>query len=360
MGTIGNKTKRWIRLCLMTMLAVLLFFSSSLSVMAATKTLIFSAGETKITINLEINESTASGGVELGVSCSSGLDVIGFSIDDKLLSVSKSISGQKDGVNYYGFYADKNFFQGQVKVGKLELTYNGNGEEKLTIDELKVYRVNDDQTITAINKGSQEYIIKRSTASGGHSGGGSSVTVTIGDEEEIPAAPIFPDCTGHWAEKDILTAVGKGFVTGYPGGTFRPNNPVTRAEFVTMLIKANAVQKGAKTLDFTDVDNHWAQTSIVAASSNGYINGYPDGTFRPNNNINRQEVAKIMADFKALGEVDVTLPFSDAGQIGSWALPSVKKVYQGEIMKGDTNNNFAPQANTTRAEAVAIILRCMD
>ena len=85
-----------------------------------------------------------------------------------------------------------------------------------------------------------------------------------------------------------------------------------------MLVKGNAIQNGTKSISFSDVANHWAFTSIMAVASNGYVSGYPDGTFRPNNNIVRQEVAKVMADFKALSETDLALPFKDLSKIGAW------------------------------------------
>ncbi len=203
------------------------------------------------------------------------------------------------------------------------------------------------------------------TFEGSGSGGGTrprddTTTPPTDEEDDPPEDPTFSDIRGHWAEQDILSAVEKGFVAGYPNGTFRPNSPVTRAEFVTMLVKANEIQKGTKSIAFSDVTNHWAFTSIMTAASNEYVNGYLDGTFRPNNNIVRQEVARIMADFKMLSGTDAALTFNDVSRISAWAVPFVQKVHQAGIMQGDTSNNFAPLANTTRAEAVAIILRAMN
>ena len=351
----NRKKRRTVVLLVIAMLLAMTLSAPATFGAEATESFTFPPGVTKISIDLVVTEDQAYGGLEFGVTCSNGLTFDGFEVNKDLLLYS-DVSGEKNGVYYYGYFASDNIYKGTLKIGTLHFLYEKDGKEMVTIKELTLGRYKDNQKISQESKGAMVYEVSRKTGSSSNH----TPTIRIGEEEEALTEPPFTDIVGHWAEQDILSAVEKGFVAGYHDGTFRPNNPVTRAEFVTMLVKGNAIQNGTKSITFSDVANHWAFTSIMAVASNGYVSGYPDGTFRPNNNIVRQEVAKVMADFKALSETDLALPFKDLSKIGAWAIPSVKKVYQAGIMMGDTSNNFAPLANTTRAEAVAIILRCMD
>lgn len=103
---------------------------------------------------------------------------------------------------------------------------------------------------------------------------------------------VFSD-VDMWAEQSINELAAAGVITGYPDDTFRPNDTVTRAEFVTMLMRLIG-EEGA-TSEFADVNGHWAEKYIAKASEYGYISGYPDGTFRPDTDITRAEAFKIIA-----------------------------------------------------------------
>ena len=93
------------------------------------------------------------------------------------------------------------------------------------------------------------------------------------DEAQTDGA--FSDTAGHWAEADIREAVLKGFVRGYPDGTFRPNQPVTRAEFSVMLVEALQLDREASELTFTDLDQigPWARRSVAIAVQTGIVSG---------------------------------------------------------------------------------------
>ena len=98
--------------------------------------------------------------------------------------------------------------------------------------------------------------------------------------------------SGEWYTEAVKTLASKGVIKGYPDGTFRPNAPITRSEFVTMLSRFTSISSGE--MIFTDIpSNHWAYQYIVSATSKGWINGYPDGTFRPEQNITRAEATKV-------------------------------------------------------------------
>ena len=96
-----------------------------------------------------------------------------------------------------------------------------------------------------------------------------------------------------WYNTAVSTLSSMGIITGYPDGTFRPNAAITRAEFAA--IAARFDNDGDKTAaKFSDIANHWAKDEISIAYNNGWINGYPDGTFGPQRNITRAETATMI------------------------------------------------------------------
>lgn len=103
----------------------------------------------------------------------------------------------------------------------------------------------------------------------------------------------FSDVTSaHWAANYIGYMEQFGIVRGYSDGTFRPNAPITRAEFAAICCRFEQLTDGAAT--FTDVPaTHWAAKSIAYAAKRGWVTGYADGTFKPGNNITRAEVAAV-------------------------------------------------------------------
>ena len=175
---------------------------------------------------------------------------------------------------------------------------------------------------------------------------------------------MFRDIAGHWAKDAIERAAKQGFVNGYEDGTFRPQGLVTRAEFAKMLALAMQLPLSYDVqLTFTDVDRvpEWAKPSVSAATTAGIVSGYEDNTFRSNNLISRAEMTAMIV--RALGikvEAVQTTTFADDAQIAAWARPYVSAATEAELIKGQGNNLFAPNAKATRAEAVTLILSMLD
>ena len=97
-----------------------------------------------------------------------------------------------------------------------------------------------------------------------------------------------------WYNKAVSSMAKGGYVEGYPDGTFQGNNAITRAEFVTMMVRF-LDEKPTGEMPFSDVDDtNWAKDYIIAAAYSGWIDGYPDGTFHPSDPITRAEAMKIM------------------------------------------------------------------
>ena len=108
-------------------------------------------------------------------------------------------------------------------------------------------------------------------------------------EENFTKRNAFSDVEdGVWFNNAVSTMAKLGIVNGYPDGTFRPYETITRAEFAAIAARFDE-KAGAKPADFSDIAGHWASVEIAKAAANGWINGYPDGSFKPDQKITRAE-----------------------------------------------------------------------
>ena len=103
----------------------------------------------------------------------------------------------------------------------------------------------------------------------------------------------FSDASDDWYSKAVNYVVGKGLISGYPNGTFKPNDSITRAEFAQM-ISGYIKNEKAGSSDFQDVKDHWAKDAIDKLYGNKNVTGYPDGSFKPNAKITRAEAVTIL------------------------------------------------------------------
>jgi uncharacterized repeat protein (TIGR02543 family) len=170
----------------------------------------------------------------------------------------------------------------------------------------------------------------------------------------------FSDISGHWAEANIKQAVSAGIVSGYPDGSFKPDRTVTRAEFAVMLMNALGPQGDGAALTFTDKAKigDWAQKSVAQAVYAGIISGYEEGSFRPDAEITRPEMAMMIA--KAVGQSSgaaAATGFADDKVIPDWAKGAVAAMKKLGIIEGKSANQFAPGDKTKRAEAVTVLLK---
>lgn len=178
---------------------------------------------------------------------------------------------------------------------------------------------------------------------------------------EKPPVPVLPqpvnvpsDINDHWAKDSILKLINTGVVSGYPDGTFQPNNTITRAEFTVMLVKALDLEpKTGKS--FADTASHWAKDSITAAAAHEIVSGFNAECFEPDHLITREQAALIITRAAILEAANDELNFADSKAISSWAKAGVTAAVKGEFITGYPDNSFRPQGNTTRAEAAVII-----
>jgi hypothetical protein len=201
---------------------------------------------------------------------------------------------------------------------------------------------------------------------------GSTINVTVDHftkycmlasrEEKMQPVAAFKDITGHWAEKDIEKLAAMRAVAGYPDGTFKPDNNITRAEFAVLLAKALGWPAKPGGLGFADAAEipDWARGYISAAMDKGVISGFEDNTFKPNRPITRSEITVIVVRALGLAPEAGALNFSDASEIPDWAEGYIAAAVNQGIIVGKPGNIFAPDDNATRAEAASLVLRLMN
>ena len=126
-----------------------------------------------------------------------------------------------------------------------------------------------------------------------------------------------------WYATAVKTLASHGIIGGYADGTYKPGEKITRAEFATIASNFDKLSSG--TSQFSDVTpEHWAYKFIVSAATKGWINGYPDGTFRPDNNITRGEVVALLNS--VLGR-SPDKKFIDKNEAKLRTFPDVPKTY---------------------------------
>ena len=172
----------------------------------------------------------------------------------------------------------------------------------------------------------------------------------------------FDDLTStEWARSAVEYLAAKGITSGTSDTTFSPLAKITRAEFLTMLMKIAQLNGDVSALPFDDVDAaDWYATSVAAAFDNDIVSGTSSVTFSPNASITRQDMAvmisKVMlSDGYVAANASEVEAFGDASDIATYAVTSVALASREGIVNGTPDGTFNPTANATRAEAAAML-----
>ncbi|WP_084777972.1 immunoglobulin-like domain-containing protein [Saccharibacillus sacchari] len=193
-----------------------------------------------------------------------------------------------------------------------------------------------------------------------------------GGGAEMPSAD-FADLSGHWAANLIREAVSSGIVKGYADGTFRPAEAVTRAEFTAMLVRTLLPTGSAADAALPEADNDdrpeltafadraairaWSRESAAQAYALGWIQGDTDGNFRPDEPITRAEMAVMLVRALNLkGSAEAAPIFRDSADIPAWAEEATAALAEAGLLQGRPDGRFAPNAPSTRAEAVQVLM----
>ena len=171
----------------------------------------------------------------------------------------------------------------------------------------------------------------------------------------------FNDVTGdYWARAAIEYAGTVGLVEGYPDGGFKPERALSRAEFAALLVRAKGLELPIVSRSvFPDVPaSHWASRYLAAALQAGLVQGYPDGSFRPNNKISRAEGVMVIGRFEGLPESSEpsVQPYSDI-PADHWAGKMISAAKQADFLDYIKGKTFAPRSDFPRSEAVYVMAK---
>lgn len=191
-----------------------------------------------------------------------------------------------------------------------------------------------------------------------------SSTLTISVSAAVP--PVFAQArfndveSSYWANQYVQSLTDANIINGFPDGTFRPNEQMTRAQFASILYGGFPKTEIREPITFSDVPtDHWAAEAISAAYTQGFLSGYPDGTFGLDQPITRLEVLlSLTSGLGMTASADTTAllsTFTDSGDIPDWAMSAIAAATEKQLIVNYPNaQQLNPQRNATRAEIAAI------
>lgn len=201
-------------------------------------------------------------------------------------------------------------------------------------------------------------IVKKQSSGGGGGGGGSSRPSP--QITPLPVPSVAPNASPSPAPTNEPEELEhNAYIKGYEDGTFRPDATITRAETASMLY--GVLEKGNATADltFSDLENGaWYIPAVTAMTETGIIKGYEDGTFRPNTHITRAEFTAMLMRTNNVQKF-TELPFSDVSA-DLWSADYIYSAYKAGYINGYEDGTFRPNSPITRAEAVKIINEVLD
>lgn len=167
----------------------------------------------------------------------------------------------------------------------------------------------------------------------------------------------------YWAKNYIEALASKGAIAGFPDGSFKPNEPVTRAQFAAIINKAFSPQAKKQVINFGDVrSNFWAYGAIQTATRGAFLAGYPGNVFKPQQQIPRVQVLVSLANGLGLtaNNQNVLSVYSDASQIPNWAVASVAAATEKQLVVNyPTATQLSPNRQATRAEVAAFVYQAL-
>jgi len=210
---------------------------------------------------------------------------------------------------------------------------------------------------------------------GGSGGGGNSnglgnvllvpdAVITPDKNKDIQTGTYFSDITNtHWAYNAIKALCSKSIIQGYPDGSFVPNDAVTREQLVKMIILTFGFESQSTATSFSDITStRWSAAYIKTASDNGIVSGMPDGSFKPEAAVTRQDAAVMLARAcEVTGKIfSERKQLSDADEIAPYATESVEKLVAAGVISGFEDGSYRPLEELTRAQAAQLLYGLME
>jgi S-layer homology domain len=186
----------------------------------------------------------------------------------------------------------------------------------------------------------------------------------VSEANKLAQGASFPDVQGHWARTFIEGLAARNIISGYPDGSFRPDQSVTRAEFSAILRKAFRKEAVRGQMNFTDIPaNFWGTAAIQEAYQTGFLSGYPDGSFRPDQRISRLEsLVSLASGLKLSSSKDISLAsfYDDADSIPNYATSQLAAATDNRLVVNYSNvKMLSPNQAATRADVAAFIYQSL-
>jgi uncharacterized repeat protein (TIGR02543 family) len=180
----------------------------------------------------------------------------------------------------------------------------------------------------------------------------------------------FKDVEQHWSKDAVNDMGSRMIISGVGNGMFNPDQDITRAEFAAIIVRGLGLKLDTGASVFSDVKaSAWYNSAVNTANAYQLINGFEDGTFRPNDKITREqamviiskamEITKLSDQFSNPSMEGTLRPYEDVTAISAWALQGVANTVEVGIVSGRSSTELAPKDNMTRAEVAAIIERLL-
>ena len=193
---------------------------------------------------------------------------------------------------------------------------------------------------------------------GGNGSGGGGASMGMGFAPVQPVVKqVFSDMAkDHWARPAVEYLYDLGIINGRTDSEFAPDENITRAEFIKILVCVKNVNLVSGPSEFSDVaEDAWYAPYVNSAYANNITSGYDDGTFKPNKKITREDMATMIFRMAGYQDTEETPSFNDANNISSYAKSAVAVLNEMGIVNGMDGNKFAPKNSATRAQAAQII-----
>lgn len=193
--------------------------------------------------------------------------------------------------------------------------------------------------------------------------GGGTTTGGIGSLPVINNEPLT-DIRGYWGEQYVAELSSRGVIGGFPDGSFKPNDEITRAQFAAIVARALKLEPMPQSANFGDVPrNYWGAGVIGAAVNSGLITGFPDGSYRPEDKITRAQALVILSKALPGASADMRLlsSYSDANSVPSWAQKNVAVAASARIIANFPDaSQIRPNAYATRGEVAALMYQTLN
>ena len=189
-----------------------------------------------------------------------------------------------------------------------------------------------------------------------------TVTFRCDGGELCPSYHLTDITKGEWYHAAVDYVVKQGIMAGTSATTFDPNGKLTRAMAVQILYNLEGQPIVTGTTSFADSTAHWAATPIAWAEQTGVVDGYEDNTFRPENNVTRQEFAQMLYNYAAYKGYDLTAKgdlsqFTDGDSVREWAVTAMSWANGNALINGHDDGTLEPGGTTIRAQATSILMR---